>query len=90
MSKVLSRLPDSSMFGLVACQNPLISELGSAISPLLLQRRSQASNPAIVAFESPAVDQLLSHNVQTQERSLVSRKASKWGRRGFTASNVVW
>lgn len=40
----------------------LLYEISYRIGTLLLQRGSQASNPAIVALKGTAKDQLLSHN----------------------------
>lgn len=66
MMRVLSRLPDSSMLGLVAGQNPEVSRRqGQKGIPLLLQRSGQTGDPAIVAFKGATVDKLLSHFGQT-------------------------
>ena len=63
MIRVLSREPDSSMLGLIGgtksehdpCEN-------SAGVDLLLQGGRKGGNPAIVALEGAAKNQLLSHD----------------------------
>lgn len=65
MIRVLSREPDSSMLGLEAeVKSQMVhsrcEKLG-AVGLLLLQRGGEGGNPAIVALEGAAKNQLLSH-----------------------------
>ena len=62
MIRVLSREPDSSMLGLMTNSQNMISLENSAGRNILLQGGSQGSNPAIVALEGAAKNQLLSHD----------------------------
>ncbi len=61
--RVLSRLPERSMFGLYPDQS---NPIESPCKAVLFQRCSQAGNPATVAFKGPSVHQLLCHAGQLE------------------------
>ena len=71
MIRVLSREADRSMLGLKTVRifvfQRVRQDAGYMLSSLL-QGGSQGGNPAIVALEGPAEDQLLSHDGQTRVR----------------------
>jgi len=63
MIRVLSREPDSSMLGLNGeVKSEDYSRRKFETGLLLLQRGGKGSNPAIVALEGAAKNQLLSHD----------------------------
>ena len=61
MIRVLSRDPDRSMLGLIACQYCAFVHFPSCRVYALLQGGSEGGDPAGVALKGAAEDELLSH-----------------------------